>query len=96
MRKKDKNEQNSTCTVLFSILKLLASRVDWTQLQLLPKKKTYSYSSSQCCIFKIVCGILEFLDRKRETVTAFDVIHRFILLFAWDMPGIGFVGTAFS
>ena len=28
--------------------------------------------------------------------TAFDVIRRFILLFAWDMPEIGFVGTAFS
>jgi hypothetical protein len=28
--------------------------------------------------------------------TAFDVIHRFILLFACDMPEIGFVGTAFS
>jgi hypothetical protein len=25
--------------------------------------------------------------------TAFDVIHRFILLFAWDMPENGFVGT---
>jgi hypothetical protein len=43
--------------------------------------------------FKIVCGILEFLDGQRETVDAFDVrilihrfIHGFILLFAWDMP----------
>jgi hypothetical protein len=28
--------------------------------------------------------------------TAFDVIHIFILLLAWDMPEIGFVGTAVS
>jgi hypothetical protein len=28
--------------------------------------------------------------------TAFDVIRRFILLFAWDMPEIGFTGTAVS
>ena len=28
--------------------------------------------------------------------TAFDVIRRFILLFAWDMPEIGFIGTAVS
>jgi hypothetical protein len=27
---------------------------------------------------------------------AFDVIRRFILLFAWDMPEIGFIGTAES
>jgi hypothetical protein len=27
------------------------------------------------------------------TSPAFDVIHRFILLFAWDMPEIGYVGT---
>jgi hypothetical protein len=26
--------------------------------------------------------------------TAFDVIRRFILLFAWDMPEFGFIGTA--
>jgi hypothetical protein len=28
--------------------------------------------------------------------TAFDVIRRFILLFAWDMPEIGFIGTGVS
>ena len=28
--------------------------------------------------------------------TAFDVIRRFILLFAWGMPEIGFIGTAVS
>ena len=28
--------------------------------------------------------------------TAFDVIRRFILLFAWDMPKLGFIGTAVS
>ena len=28
--------------------------------------------------------------------TAFDVIRRFILLFAWDMPEIGFIGTTVS
>ena len=28
--------------------------------------------------------------------TAFDVIRRFILQFAWDMPEIGFIGTGVS
>jgi hypothetical protein len=28
--------------------------------------------------------------------TAFDVIRRFILLFAWDMPEFEFIGTAVS
>jgi hypothetical protein len=28
--------------------------------------------------------------------TAFDIIRRFILLFAWDIPVIGFIGTAVS
>jgi hypothetical protein len=27
---------------------------------------------------------------------AFDIIRRFILLLAWDMPKIGFIGTAVS
>jgi hypothetical protein len=62
--KKKKGTKNNTCTVLWRISKLLASRIDWAQLQLLQKQKNiviYSYysctkfsSSSQCCVFKIV------------------------------------------
>ena len=33
-------------------------------------------------------------NAKRSTI--FDIIHRFILLLAWDMPEIGFVGTVVS
>jgi hypothetical protein len=57
----------------------------------------YNYSLSQCAFFKNCMwnpGVSGSGNAKLST--AFDVIRRFILLFAWDMPEIGFIGTAVS
>jgi hypothetical protein len=57
----------------------------------------YNYSSSQCCDFKIVCGILEFLDRVTRNCRPHSMLFTdILLLFVWNMPEIGFVGTAVS
>ena len=61
-------------------------------------KHKNNHSSSQYCVFLLNC-----MRNPRVSVlgnaklsTAFDVVHIFILLFAWDMPEIGFIGTAVS
>ena len=41
--------------------------------------------------FKIVCGILEFLDRATRNCRPHSMLFRFILLFVWDMSEIGFI-----
>jgi hypothetical protein len=57
----------------------------------------YNYSSSQCAFFlncmwnPRVSG-----SGNAKLSTAFDVIRKFILLFAWYMPEVGFIGTAVS
>ena len=62
-----------------------------------PNENKYNHSSSQYTFFKNctwnprVSG-----SGNAKLSTAFDVIRRFILLFAWDMPEIGFIGTAVS
>ena len=45
---------------------------------------------------KCNCSASQHRSDNAKLSTAFDVIHKFILLFAWDVPEIGFTGTAVS
>jgi hypothetical protein len=92
-----KKELKLARALFFSAFK---SRVDWTQLQLLQMKINIiiHVDHLSAAFLKLYVESSDTGSGNAKLSTAFDVIHRFVLLciFAWDMPEIGFVGTAVS